>query len=335
MKRLQRLRADIRLDHAVLEIGPYHAPIAPKALGYQTTTLDLVGADELRARAAADPSINDRGVKAIEEVDLVGSACDLADLVAKRFGPEKRFDWILASHTIEHMPDPIRFLEACSRVLAPGGVLRMAVPDKRGCFDYFRPSSDVSEWIQAYREQRTRPTVYQVFREECYRTELASRTGSRIAWRLGEIPAGDAKIAERSLELFRAWFGAGGAEPTTYIDTHCWAFTPESFELLVRDTIAFGIVPMGVAKVSRTHGHEFYVDLRRTASAGALDERAYFEVRRRLLRRTVWHDTLGLSLVMPLAVVRRTLRRMRHFAKSRLTGSRVVDWTHAGLRKAA
>lgn len=318
MKRLQRLRGGIRLEHEVLEIGPYHSPIAPKTLGYRTTTLDLVNADGLRTRAKADPSIDDYGVAAIEEVDLVGSACDLANLVTKRFGPDKRFDWILASHTIEHMPDPIRFLEECAKVLAPGGVLRMAVPDKRGCFDHFRPSSDISEWVQAYQERRTRPTVYQVFREECYRTEVTARDGGPIAWRLAEVPARDAKPAEHSLALYRQWFGPGGTEPANYIDTHCWAFTPESFELLVRDTIAFGLVPMGVASISRTHGHEFFVDLRRTEAAGVIDERTYFETRRRLLRRTVWHDSLGLSLVMPLAVIRRTLRKVRRAVKSRL-----------------
>jgi SAM-dependent methyltransferase len=334
MKRLQRLRTGIRLDDEVLEIGPYHSPIAPKALGYRATTLDLVDAEALRARAKGDPSIDDDGVKAIEEVDLVGSACDVADLVCQRFGSDKRFDWILASHTIEHMPDPIRFLEECGKVLAPGGALRMAVPDKRGCFDHFRPSSDVGEWIQAYRERRERPTVYQVFREECYRADVSGHDGGRIVWRLGEIQARDAKIAERSLELYRAWFGPGGTEPTNYIDTHCWAFTPESFELLVRDTIAFGLVPMGVVSVSRTHGHEFFVDLQRIASAGVLDERTYFEVRRQLLRRTVWHDSLGLSLVMPLAVIRRTLRKVRRAVKAHLAGPRASQ-PRVPMRKAA
>jgi SAM-dependent methyltransferase len=321
MKRIKRLRAGIRLDHEVLEIGPYHAPIAPKAVGYRTTTLDLVDADALRARAKSDPSINAHGIEAIEEVDLIGSACDVADLVTKRFGPEKRFDWILASHTIEHMPDPIRFLEECAKVLTPGGVIRLAVPDKRGCFDHFRPSSDISEWIQAYRERRERPTVYQVFREECYRTEVTTRDGRPITWRLAEVPAHDAEPAERSLDLYRAWFAPGGTEPTTYIDTHCWAFTPESFELLVRDTMAFGLVPLDVASVSATRGHEFFVDLRRPTSVATFDEHRYFETRRHLLRRTVWHDSMGLSLVMPLAVIRRTLRKVRRSVRSRLVRS--------------
>ena len=68
MKRLQRLREGINRSDEVLEIGPYHAPIASKALGYRATTLDLVGADELRVRAEADPSIDDAGGPEIVDV---------------------------------------------------------------------------------------------------------------------------------------------------------------------------------------------------------------------------------------------------------------------------
>jgi SAM-dependent methyltransferase len=310
MRRLRRLRAGIDLEHEVLEIGPYHAPIAPKALGYRTVTLDIVAADELRLRAAADPTIGETGARAVEEVDLIGSACDVGDLVRDRFGPDRRFDWILSSHNIEHLPDPIRFLAQCGSVLAPGGILRLAVPDKRGCFDHFRPVSDIGEWLQAFRERRTRPTVYQVFREECYRAEMTAPGGERGRWRLGEVHLHAPTPVERSLELYRAWFAPGSVEPAEYLDTHCWAFTPESFELIVRDVIAFGLVPLEVASVSRTRGNEFFVDLRRPAAAPPLDERRYFAARHHLLRRTVRHDNLGLSLVSPLPLVRGIARRV-------------------------
>jgi SAM-dependent methyltransferase len=317
MKRLRRLREGISFDHEILEIGPYHAPIAAKALGYRVTILDLVGTDELRARGAADPAIGEAAATMIEEVDLVGSACDLANLVQGRFGPDKRFDWILSSHTIEHMPDPIRFMQECGSVLTAGGILRMAVPDKRGCFDHFRPLSDIGEWLQAYRERRTRPTVYQVFREECYRAVMPSTEPDRRRWHVGEVHLYGVKPVEHNLEIYRAWFGPDGVEPNEYLDTHCWAFTPDSFELLVRDAIAFGLLPLEVATVSPPQGHEFFVDLRRPVAAAPLDERSYFETRCRLLRRTVRHDNIGLSLESPFRVLRRTARRLRRLVRRR------------------
>ena len=55
MDRLASLRQDISRNHEVLEIAPWFNPIAPKAAGYRTTTLDIFDTATLRERAAADP----------------------------------------------------------------------------------------------------------------------------------------------------------------------------------------------------------------------------------------------------------------------------------------
>ena len=276
MNRIERLRADISLHHRILEIGPYFNPIAPKALGYRATTLDVFSTAELRRKAAVDPNIPREKVSAIEDVDLVGSASDLADLTHVRYGDDWRFDWILSSHNIEHVPNPIRFLQQCAAVLRPEGILRLAIPDKRFCFDHFRPLTDPSELLQAFHENRTQPTVYQVFREESLRSERVR--GRR--WR----------PVRRNVSLYREWFGCGGTVPTEYIDTHCWAFTPESFELTILDLAAFGLVNLVIDAITDTCGHEFFVDLRRPTTAlatRAIDEDEYHAAREWLLRRCI------------------------------------------------
>lgn len=48
-------------------------------------------------------------------------------------------DFVIANHFIEHTEDPIGTVEAHLRVLRPGGVIYMAVPDKRATFDGERP----------------------------------------------------------------------------------------------------------------------------------------------------------------------------------------------------
>lgn len=274
MNRIEFLRSAILPRHGILEIGPYFNPIAPRAAGYRTTTLDVFDASLLRRKAAVDPNIPPERVADIEDVDLVGSACDLADLTRARYGDAHRFDWILSSHNIEHVPNPIRFLQQSAAVLRPEGVLRLAVPDKRFCFDHFRQLTEVSEWLQAFRENRERPTAYQVYREEAHRG--APRADGR-----GWTPA------RSSLSLYRDWFGPGGSVPTDYIDTHCWAFTPESFELLVRDTIAFGLVELQVGSVSESCGIEFFVDLFRPAGPVEFVEDEYYAIRERLLLRCI------------------------------------------------
>jgi SAM-dependent methyltransferase len=271
MDRLATLREGIGKHHEVLEIGPYFNPIAPRREGYRVTTIDVFDAEELRRRAVADPNLGPSYVDRIEAVDLIGSACDLADLTVARYGPDRRFDWILSSHNFEHLPDPIRFLRQCASVLGPLGTLRMAVPDKRFCFDHFRQVSDVSEWLQAYHERRTKPTVYQVFREEAYR----STAGEDGRW----------TPTRQTLAFYRAWFGPNGQVPDAYMDTHCWAFTPASFELLLHDLQAFGLVPLQIDCISEPKGLEFFVDVRQAVANETFSEDDYFSRRESLLRR--------------------------------------------------
>ncbi|MFM8802952.1 MAG: methyltransferase domain-containing protein [Planctomycetia bacterium] len=307
MDRLERLRQGITPGQTVLEIGPYFNPIAPRAAGYRSTVLDVFATEQLRQRAAVDPHIPRERVAEIEEVDLVGSACDLADLTRARYGADHQFDWILSSHNIEHIPNPVRFLEQCAAVLRPGGVLRLAIPDKRFCFDHFRPLSETSEWLEACFENRTRPTPYQIYREESHRSTPAAGGG-------GWTPT------RRSLSLYREWFGPDGRVPADYIDTHCWAFTPESFELIVRDTIAFGLVPLRIESVSATCGIELYVDLARPAAPVAVAEDDYYATRERLLRLCVEGEARpgerpAVQPSPPHSVPRRVLREARRVVR--------------------
>ena len=271
MDRLTILRDGIGKHSEVLEIGPYFNPIAARRDGYRVTTIDVFDTGALQRRAAADPNLGPTRVPGIEDVDLVGSACDLADLTLAKYGPDKKFDWILSSHNFEHLPDPIRFLRQCAAVLGDTGTLRMAVPDKRFCFDHFRQISDISEWLQAFHERRTSPTVYQAFREEAHRSTL----GADGRW----------TPVRQTLAFYRAWLGPDGVVPDGYIDTHCWAFTPESFELLLHDVRAFGLVPLRITSISEPKGLEFFVDLSPVGAAELLSEDEYFSTRETLLRR--------------------------------------------------
>lgn len=40
----------------------------------------------------------------------------------------------------------------------------MAIPDRRACFDFFRPFSSLAAWLEAYFENRTRPTNAQILK---------------------------------------------------------------------------------------------------------------------------------------------------------------------------
>lgn len=57
-------------------------------------------------------------------------------------------DFIVANHFLEHCQDPIQTLENFLRVLRPGGVIYLAVPNKRFSFDKDRASTTLEHLIE-------------------------------------------------------------------------------------------------------------------------------------------------------------------------------------------
>lgn len=138
------IREDKLLRHVVrngkgMEIGPSHRPTAPKKAGYDVDIIDHLTREELVNKYRH----HGVDIDAIEEVDYVWRGEKYAWLTGKT----KHYDWIIASHVIEHTPDLIGFLKECDSILKDDGVVSLAIPDKRFCFDHFRPITGVSKVI--------------------------------------------------------------------------------------------------------------------------------------------------------------------------------------------
>jgi SAM-dependent methyltransferase len=65
--------------------------------------------------------------------NYTAEACDLSVISSETY------DFVLASHVLEHVANPLRALLEWKRVLKAGGALLVIVPDKRASFDHRRP----------------------------------------------------------------------------------------------------------------------------------------------------------------------------------------------------
>jgi SAM-dependent methyltransferase len=61
-------------------------------------------------------------------------------------------DFVIANHFLEHCENPLQTLVNLGRVLKDGGVLFMAVPDKRFTFDFDRPVTRYGDLADAFRQ---------------------------------------------------------------------------------------------------------------------------------------------------------------------------------------
>ena len=235
-----------------LEIAPYFRPLAPKKLGYRVKTVDVFPKEELRKQAAEDPAIPANLISAIEDVDFIGSAGDLRQLLEKEV-KESSLDYIVSSHNFEHLPNPIQFLIDSQYFLAADGVLSMAIPDLRCCFDFFQWPTMIDEWLCSYLKQKPAPEPSDIFRMRCrevnnfgclrYPKDQVSLVGDLVD----------------SFNILTQRMAAG--HTFEYVDAHCSFFTPASFRLLVRELRFLGIIKLDIVNISEVMGNEFFAQL--------------------------------------------------------------------------
>lgn len=138
MKTTERRRRAARwLRGSGIEIGALHNPLEIPA-GVSVKYVDRLTVDELRhhyPELAAEPLV---------EVDLIGDAEHLQAL------PVGSQDFVIANHLLEHLEDPLRGLAEMTRVLRPGGILYIALPDPRLTFDRTRELTTVDHVVSEY-----------------------------------------------------------------------------------------------------------------------------------------------------------------------------------------
>jgi hypothetical protein len=245
MNRVETLRKFIQHDMPGLEIGPSHSPIAPKCEGYRVEIIDHMSAPDLKEKYA-EHNVN---LEAIEHVDYVWSGEPLSTIVAKA----NTYSWIIASHVIEHMPNILGFLNDCEKLLTENGYLILAIPDKRFCFDRFRPISGISKVLDAYYGQHkshTAGTAVEYFLN-------VTKLNDTIAW--GSDSTGNFNLVH-TLENAKSSIVAINQQHQT-LDLHAWVFTPSSFRLIIKDLNDLELCKLKEIEFIKTASHEFFMVL--------------------------------------------------------------------------
>jgi SAM-dependent methyltransferase len=210
-----------------IEIGALDIPLQMPA-GARVRYVDRKDLAGLRADF---PNLADR---AFVDVDVVDDGERLAT-----FAPAS-LDFVVANHMIEHTEDPIGTLEAHVRVLRPGGVLYLAVPDRRRTFDAVRERTPRAHHL---RDREEGPAWA---RRDHYRDWV------RLVERFDEA---DVEARAAQLEAERA-----------SIHFHVWEL--EDFLALVTACRAELGLPAHIVHVQANH-HEFVVVLRKDGPEGA------------------------------------------------------------------
>lgn len=272
MDRASRLLGTADRSWQVVEIGAGDRPIAPKSQGWNTHVVDHASREELRGKYAPAPV----DIEAIEDVDTIWHGGCLHEAVPARLAGH--VDLIIASHVLEHLPDLIGFFASASMLSSRHGLLSIALPDRRYCFDCLKPWTTTGELLDAHRRRATRHSLKTAFDHMAY----SAVVDGTLAW--GAYPVSTPELLDRfdAAAATAASFQEQGDLP--YQDYHAWQFTPAGFELMVLELTQLGLLDWHLERLDGPDQFEFYALLRRGGAALA-DPAALQAKRRDLLLR--------------------------------------------------
>lgn len=237
------------IDGVGLEIGPSFNPIAPKRMGFNIEIMDHLDKEGLVKKYLSQVQLNENIEDVIENVDYVWKGQSYVELI----GETKKYDYIISSHLIEHVPDLIQHLNDCSQILKDNGVYSLIIPDKRYTFDFFRQLTTAKDCISAHQNHSNDHSS-----ASCVDYYLnAVSNDNKITW-----------LKNDNSKKFQIIHGIEEAKKSLkaeeYLDIHESVFIPSSFELLITDLNMLELIDFCIESIETSIiSGEFYVTLRK------------------------------------------------------------------------
>jgi predicted SAM-dependent methyltransferase len=133
------------LEGEGIEIGAASLPlrVPPKV---RVRYVDNLDRDELIAQSGhgfLGPSID---INAIPSIDVIDDAQTLGAFA------DASLDFVVASHVLEHLQDPIGALKNFARVTRRDGIIFLVLPDARKTFDYLRERTTIEHLLRDHQE---------------------------------------------------------------------------------------------------------------------------------------------------------------------------------------
>ena len=248
MDRRAHLLSSLTRASEIVEIGGSHSPLVPKQDGWSTCVVDHASREDLIAKYGYKTEVASK----VEDVDVVWAHGRLHEAFPD--GSKGKYDAIVASHVIEHIPNVLGFLQSCEFLLKPTGRVILAIPDKRRCFDFFGSLSTSGDVLDAFYSGNSTHTPKTAFEEVAY---AVARNG-RIGW--GAEPEGDVAFVH-SLRQAESVLRRSVGDRHTYFDFHAWRFVGPSFEQIILELSYLGYIDLRIQSISPLQAQEFFVEL--------------------------------------------------------------------------
>lgn len=215
-----------------IEIAPYFNPITDPEK-HDALYVDCIDNDEIRRKAAENPGAVGRLVPRIDSVWVPGRT--LADCIG-----HEPFYYAVASHVLEHVPNPLGWLQEILDVLEPGGVIAIVLPNRERSMDYYRSPTTFAQVVGWSLEKPALPTPTQVmdFLSQSFEDDGTIDFDGPLP------PFREAKRHYTDLQAIE--FAEFVIREKHYLDVHCSVWTPASFVEVFNRLIATGRIDVEI-----------------------------------------------------------------------------------------
>lgn len=242
-----------------LELGPLFSPLVLKDEA-DITYLDHMSTEGLKKKYDEHP-IKGHPVplEDIAPIDYV-----LKNNSLKQTLRGKKFDYVIASHVMEHIPDLVSWFSDVASILNEDGILTLVIPDKRFTFDILRNESRPADVIGAYLDKHTRASSVAMFD---YMSNFRHKVVASEVWR---EPHADYSKNPKNPQKTVYEVCLENTKPDNYVDAHCFVFTPHLFLGIIRSLMKHDLFDYEIASFKDTPENqlEFYVSLRKAKGSG-------------------------------------------------------------------
>ncbi len=138
----------------ILEFGPLIRPTATKKTHPGIQFADVRSTEDIKKLYTSNEYLRSTGltvdIDSVVDIDYV-----VKDSYKKTFKNVEKFDVVILSHVIEHMPDIIEFFQDIKSVVKKTGRLVIIYPDARYCFDHFRNGTSFIDAYDVYTNKQS------------------------------------------------------------------------------------------------------------------------------------------------------------------------------------
>jgi len=232
----------VDLNKRILEIGPLAWPNIIKGQAKEIFYADVRSTDDIKDHYKNDKNVPQEKIVDIDYVINGGGYSKSLENVDK-------FDYIIATHVIEHIPQLILFFQDISNILNPQGKVCLTIPDKRYCFDHYRIPTSFAELYDIYMRRITNSPLRVL-------DHFATTTINDPAFwwnntnNFDQLPKSKEKFDIAKNAYMKTLNGE-------YIDAHFSVFTPETFLLLVYYMICYNLFSFKCVEFQKTEVNTF------------------------------------------------------------------------------